>query len=338
MASIKSRGYGQINAAVGDTRPYFGSYFGSLLQTTSIQVMGQGDWMRACKQRIVLQADALNGFHIEWSTPEEISSLKGGTWYYQGQPIELETLALLENNGVLQTGYQNPKLTALEAAAVREHTVSVERSYSSFQLNEPTLWAALPADSNLDVWGSKLMLVMVSGIGPTGTPAFRKFRELVLAATGMQVLKSYRHLGCNEQAMYELVYNLSPNKFRALQQDIVRDPMKMLGIRQQELNAGSSTKGKLLMPWWAISADHLEEVLQVPSSELFVSARAVDSYYSDSAAWCAITGLAVYGVKVPDTTPEHKPKVMVELKSSDWDLRDARDIHPSLRHKLKGGL
>ena len=347
LRTIKTRGYGGLNEVPGNKRPHHGLTFGRLNQMVSTLLYGD-ERLHVENQQLMLVPDSNKGFHTTWepaSEALEISAFKGGSWHYRGMLIttaELELMAISDPKNCAETWYLNKNLTPMQAACYRLHKIALAKQYGSFQLNEPTVWVPFEVDPDFESWGSKFMLAMVTGNGPNGTIAFRKFKQLAEKATGMKVLKAYRTMGCCEEVMYEVLYQANSVRFRALQQEIAEDPVGMLGVAQA-VRYVMKDRGKpvLLAPAWAISPTNMEAVLQVPPYDVFLAARAADSFHSDSSAWAAIESL---GMHIPSVESAPKPtqrqkSVLVESKaaggSSDWNFpKSLKDTHPGLR----GGL
>jgi len=318
----------------------------------STLLYGSDDQRVVENHQLTLVPDSNKGFHTTWKPAKEeleISAFQGGSWHYRGALItslDLEMMAESAPKSFAEVWYINKNLTPMQAAVHRFHKIALVKDYGSFQLNEPVVWVPFEVDPDFDSWGSKLMLAMVTGNGPSGTIAFRRFKEMTAKATGMHVLRAYRTMGCCEEAMYEIIYQDNPARFRALQQEIAADPTGMLGVAAavKYVMKKRSTPTPLA-PSWAISPNNMEAVLQVPPYDVFIAARAVDSFHSDSSAWAAMDSLGTH-ISSVESTPkptQRQESVLVEPKaaggsgSSDWNFPKSlkvKDTHPGLR----GGL
>lgn len=249
-----------------------------------------------------LSVNALgNGIQLKWNTTEitDAVSMSEGGWYYRGQQIDVELLPFFEETAIVEIAFLLPRMQELINLTYRQHTLARCRHQVRFQLNEPCMWVPGRASTDINSWAPAFLEAMVSGAGPMNCSAFVRFMALGQKVYGYNPLRVYRTVfGCRADFMHEALLKSDCGKeFIELQQDILKNPHTMLGLKTRALAWLTSENQERLQrctPWWLLDCDNnFEEILETPRSHMFLSGRRTDTYFDDSAAWVAANNLGI---------------------------------------------
>jgi len=284
-------------------------YLGSIERTMSVALLSGKKVLLL--QKLRLEAGTNGGIQLQWETTDrvDVSTFGLGRWFYQGQEVETEALALLAPEAVNNAAYltrEADDVPALGSIAYRQHVISQARDQGSYQLNEPCLWVPGNPHSDSEMWGPNFIEAMVSGIGPWNVKAFEKFRDLVKDLFGQNPLRVYRsgEFACRSDYFHEaLIKGPHGTKYQDLLRFVRTNSHSALLDRKVYgwlAASGKDTQERFrgYVPWWLHS--NPEEILQVPSEDLFLVGRRVDTARLDTDAWFAASKLGIVSGKLED--------------------------------------
>lgn len=339
-------------------------YLGSVERTLSVAMLSGKRVVLLQKLRV--QAGDNGGIQLRWETTErkDAGHFGLGRWYFQGQEIETEALALLEPEAVNNAAYlthEADDVPALGGIAHRQHVISTAREHGSYQLNEPELWVPGNPNPDPEAWGPSFIEAMVCGIGPWNVKAFERFRDLVKDVFGQNPLRVYRsgEFACRSDYFHEA---LTKGPHGAKYQDLLRfvrtnTHSALLDKKAYGWLAGAghdvAEKFRGYVPWWLHK--NPEETLQVPPGELYILSRRVDTSRVDTDAWVAAQQLGLLPTKLEEFNNINKKRgqprqlaptvsgssINIEIKPEPEIIINNDSVIAALKSsnsQLKGGL
>jgi hypothetical protein len=220
--------------------------------------------------------------------------------------------------GGLEFGWRAIKsFTAEEADTlkpVRIHGENEKASRQKFRVNEPELWVRKPISKDFDMLGSLVFEALLSGLGFQRTELFNQMRLM----TGNRLIEEYRANGGIDKTFLQLMKGSGcRDQILKMCQDIEKEPHIKLGLswsHVKHLNKSEVAAFQRCRPFWATDMDNLEEILQIPSSDIFVVMRGIDtSWVGDrNISWTAAEKLGYSAPAKHEFYAQHAP--IVEVK------------------------
>lgn len=237
----------------------------------------------------------------------------GEDCYIQGQKLLLQKSPI----GGLKFGWKSVKSFSAEELGELEplkafHAASVKANKFLFQVNEPELWIPRPMYGDHEIWASLLFEVLLSGIGFNRRGLFKRISKITTAGIGQRLVDACQLNKGIEKIFFQLM-NIPEAKQAILKicKEIENAPHTALGIkwsnvkmlRQSEIQAFQKCR-----PFWATDMDKLEELLQIPPSDIFVVMREAGTSWvpGNKVSWMAARNLGYVIPKLHCFVP-HKP-------------------------------
>jgi hypothetical protein len=183
--------------------------------------------------------------------------------------------------GGLEFGWRAVKsFTAEEADTlkpVRIHGENEKTSRQKFRINEPELWIRKPISKDFEMLGSLLFDALVSGLGFERKDLFNQIRRM----TNNALIKEYRANEGIDKIFLQLMKDKScKDQIVKMCRGIETEPHINLGLSWDHVRSLSSSellRFQKSRPFWATDMDSVEEILQIPPSDIFVVMRDIDT-------------------------------------------------------------
>lgn len=211
------------------------------------------------------------------------------------------------------------------------HTSKGNSPYYNFRVNEPELWIPRVMCPDIEIWASLMLEVFISGIGVHRKELQWQMDSVCISTTGKKLVDAYRLHNFRIDTLYAEMIRKDKDLLFYTAQRLMKEPHGLLGVTWG--HACSLTKKELkkfqaCRPFWATDFDKLEEILQIPSDDIFGFCRGIgNTWISTENACCRAAENLGYTIPeyfedVPAQQPaivEVKPQVSSNVKDRKFE-------------------
>lgn len=220
---------------------------------------------------------------------------------------------------------------AIVSQTLAFHASKVNGLCYNFRVNEPELWIPRAMCLDVDIWASLMLEVFISGIGIHRRELQWQVDNICVNTTGKKLVSAYKLHNFRIDALYAEIVRKHKDKLFKIAERLIEEPHGLLGVtwgHAHQLTKKELKKFQACRPFWATDFDKLEEILQIPSDDIFGFCRGIsNTWISTENACCRAAENLGYTIPeyfedVPAQQPaivEVKPQVSSNVKDRKFE-------------------
>jgi hypothetical protein len=279
-----------LTRSVGPSAREHGTVF-PINRLNSISVFSTRNRNRLFLQKLNLRPSPIGGLEISWNDLEELEETERSSRFILDKTLEFH-----------------------------ENTIN-KKSYN-YRVNEPELWIPKSICEDLEIWTPLMLEAFVAGIGHYRKELMTQIDLISVDSTGTKLVGAYRMHNFRIDPLFAQLMRTHKDQLMNIAKSVACEPHGSLGMtwnHVRPLAQKEIKRFKLCRPFWATDLDKLEELLQIPPSEIFGFCRGVGCTWTSSENAC-VRAAENLGYTIPqlfEDAPAQQP-ALVEVKPSTF--------------------